>query len=102
MRRVELPVVVALAVVAALVTLLLCDLIGGIARTKGRSYWTWFALGLLLWFPALIAVLVLPARTPVATGRGPGRLETALAAVLVVLGAAALAAGAAAAVAYAP
>lgn len=98
----ELPVVVALAVVAALVVLLLCDLAGGIARAKGRSYWGFFALGLLLCFPALILALVLPARGEVPAGQDPGRGETAVAALLVLTGAAALAAGAVAAVAYAP
>lgn len=57
----ELLPVVVLAVVAALVTLVLCDLAGGIARSKGRSYWTYFALGLLLWFPSLLLALRLPA-----------------------------------------
>ena len=98
----ELPVVVAVAVVAALATLLVCDLAGGIARAKGRSYWGFFAFGLLLWFPALLTALALPARGEVTPPRGPGRLETAVAAVLVLLAAAALAAGAAAVVAYAP
>ena len=98
----ELPVVVALAVAAALVTLLLCDLAGGIARAKGRSYWVFFAFGLLLWFPALITALLLPERAPVPGGRPPGRPETALGALLVLLGVAAVAAGAAAAVSYAP
>ena len=56
----ELPVVVAVAVAAALVTLLMCDLAGGVARAKGRSYWGFFAFGLLLWFPALITALLLP------------------------------------------
>lgn len=102
MRPVELPVVVALAVVVALVTLLLCDLAGGIARAKGRSYWGLFALGLLLWFPALILALVLPARGEVPAGRAPGRGETVVAALLVLTGAVALVAGAVAAVAYAP
>lgn len=98
----ELPVVLAVAAAAALVTLLLCDLSGGIARTKGHSYWGFFAFGLLLWFPALITALVLPAPEPVAAGQGPGRVETAAGGLLVLLGVAALAAGAAAAVSYAP
>lgn len=98
----ELPVVVAVAVAAALVTLLLCDLAGGIARAKGRSYWAFFAFGLLLWFPALITALLLPERQQVAGGRAPGRPETALGGLLVLLGVAAAIAGAAAAVSYAP
>ncbi len=98
----ELPAVVAVAVAAALLTLLLCDLAGGIARAKGRSYWAFFAFGLLLWFPALITALLLPEREPVPAARAPGRPETLLGALLVLLGVAALAAGAAAAVSYAP
>ena len=102
MRGVELPLVVALAVVAALVTLLLCDLAGGIARAKGRSYWLFFAFGLLLWFPALLTALALPARGALPPAPAPGRLERTLGAVLVLLAVLALAAGAAAAVTYAP
>ena len=97
----ELPVV-ALAVAAALITLLLCDLAGSIARAKGRSYWAFFALGLLLWFPALLTALALPARADVPAGRGPGRVEKAVAALLLLLGAAALTAAVVAVVAYAP
>ena len=98
----ELPVVVAVAVAAALVTLLVCDLAGSIARAKGRSYWAFFAFGLLLWFPALITALVLPERAPVVATRPPRRPEKALGGLLVLLAVAALAAGAAAAVSYAP
>lgn len=98
----ELLVVVPVAIVVALLTLLLCDLVGGIARAKGRSYWLFFALGLLLWFPALLAVLLLPARGEVAQGRPPRRLEKAGAVVVAVIGALVAAAGLAAAVAFAP
>lgn len=98
----QLPVVVAVAVVTAVVTLLMCDLAGSIARVKGRSYWGLFAFGLLLWFPALITALVLPERAPVPAARAPGRPEAALGALLLLVAVAALAAGAAAAVSYAP
>ena len=97
----ELLPVVVLAVVAAVVTLVLCDLAGGIARAKGRSYWAYFALGLLLWFPALLLALRLPAPEGV-TGPEPGRAERAVATVLMALAALAAAVGIAAAVAYAP
>jgi hypothetical protein len=99
---VELPVLIALAAAAALVTLLVCDLAGGIARAKGRSYWLFFALGLLLWFPALIAALALPARSQVPAAHGPGRLETAAAGLLLLLAVLAVAAAATAVVSYAP
>ena len=102
MRRVELPVAVALAVVGALVTLVLCDLAGGIARAKGRSYWLFFAFGLLLWFPALIVALALPPRGDVPEGPAPRRLESVVATVLLAVAALAAAAGIAAAVSYAP
>ena len=98
----ELPVVLAVAAVAGLVTLLVCDLAGGIARAKGRSYWGFFALGLLLWFPALIAALAVPARAQAPVGRAPGRGEQVVALLLLLVGALAVAAGVAAAVAYAP
>lgn len=98
----ELALVVPVAIVVAALTLVLCDLAGSIARAKGRSYWRFFALGLLLWFPALIAALALPARQDVAEGRPPRRLETAVSAVLVVVGAVAAAAGLVAAFAFAP
>lgn len=102
MRRVELPVVLAVAAAAALVTLLMCDLAGGVARAKGRSYWGFFAFGLLLWFPALITALALPARGDVPAARAPGRLESGLGVVLALLALTALVAGAGAAVTYAP
>lgn len=98
----ELPVLIALAAVTALVTLLLCDLAGSTARAKGRSYWAFFAFGLLLWFPALLTALLLPARGEVVEGRAPGRAETAVAVLLVVLGVLAVVAAGAAAVSYAP
>jgi hypothetical protein len=98
---VELLPVAVLAVVAALVTLVLCDLAGAIARTKGRSYWTYFVLGLLLWFPSLLLALRLPAPEGVAASE-PGRPERVVATVLMALAALAAAAGLAAAVAYAP
>jgi hypothetical protein len=99
---VELPVAVALAVVGALITLVLCDLAGGIARAKGRSYWAFFALGLLLWFPGILAALALPDPGGVPAAPAPGRTERVLATALAVLGAIAVAAGIAAAIAYAP
>ena len=97
----DLPLVIALALVGGLITLALCDLAGGIARAKGRSYWAFFAFGLLLWFPSLITALALPG--PDATS-GPDAAppERVLATVLVVLAAVVVAAGIAAAVAYAP
>lgn len=98
----ELPVVIGVAVAVALVTLLVGDLAGGIARAKGRSYWAFFAFTLLLWFPALITALLVPARGEVLAARAPGRPETVLGGLLVLLGVSALAAGAAAAVSYAP
>lgn len=98
----ELPVVLALAAVAALVTLLVGDLAGSTARAKGRSYWAFFAFALLLWFPALLAALLLPARTDVPVAAPPRRAEQAAGALLVLLGVLALAAGAVAAVSYAP
>lgn len=97
----ELLPVVVLAVVTALVTLVLCDLAGGIARAKGRSYWTFFALGLLLWFPSLLLALRLPAPEG-AVAPEPSRAERVVATVLMALAALAAAAGIAAAVAYAP
>jgi hypothetical protein len=86
----------------AVLTLVLCDLTGGIARAKGRSYWLFFAFGLLLWFPALITALLLPARAQPAEVAAPRRLERVLAGVLVALGAVAAGAGLVAAVAFAP
>jgi len=99
---VELPVVVPVAVVGALLTLVLCDLVGGIARTKGRSYWGFFAFGLLLWFPALIVALAVSAHGQPAEGPPPRRLETAAAGLVVALGALAAGVGLVAAVAFAP
>jgi energy-coupling factor transporter transmembrane protein EcfT len=101
-HAVELLPVVALAVVGALLTLLLCDLAGDIARAKGRSYWLFFAFGLLLWFPALIVALRLYDRTGVEPAPEPGAAESAVAAVLVALAAFAAVAGFGAALAYAP
>ena len=98
----ELLLVVPLALVAGVVTLVLCDLAGGIARAKGRSYWLFFALGLLLWFPSLVAALALPARTEPAGGPAPGRVETAVGLLLLLVAALAVAAGLGVAVAYAP
>ena len=102
MRGVELAVVVPVAIVVALLTLVLCDLAGSIARARGRSYWLFFAFALLLWFPALIAALALPARTEVVAGPPPRRAETVLSAVLIGLGALVAGAGLVAAVAFAP
>lgn len=98
----DLSLVVPVAVVGALLTLVLCDLAGGIARAKGRSYWLFFAFGLLLWFPSLITALALPARHDVADGPGPRRAETVLSAALAGLGVLAAGAGLLAAVAFAP
>jgi hypothetical protein len=98
---VELPVAIALAVVGALVTLAVCDLAGGIARAKGRSYWLFFAFGLLLWFPALLTALALKERDALPAVPGPRRLEVVLGTVLLVVGALAAAAGVAAALSYA-
>lgn len=102
MRPVELLPVLAVAVVVALLTLVLCDLAGGIARAKDRSYWLFFAFGLLLWFPAILVALRLPDRGSVPPARDAGRAEQAVATVLVVLAVLAGAAGVAAAVAFAP
>ena len=103
MPAVELLVVVALAVVVGLVTLVLCDLAGGIARAKGRSYWAFFAFGLLLWFPSLLTALALPDRSGAgAAGQPPQGAERAVALALLVLAALGLAAAVYAAVSYAP
>ena len=98
----ELLLVVPLAVVVALVTLVLCDLAGGIARAKGRSYWLFFVFGLLLWFPALITALTIADRNDVPAGPEPGRGESVLGKVVLALGALAAVAGVVAAVAFAP
>lgn len=98
----DLLVVLPAAVVLALLTLVLCDLTGGIARAKGRSYWGFFVFALLLWFPALLTALALPAKAEPAEGPAPRRLETVLSSVLVGLGALAAGAGLVAAVAFAP
>lgn len=93
---------VPVALVVAVLTLVLCDLAGGIARVKGRSYWLYFALGLLLWFPALLGALLVRPVAEVADQPEPGRPELALSALVAALGAAAAVAGLAVAVAYAP
>ena len=98
----ELAVVVPVAIVVALLTLVLCDLAGSIARAKGRSYWLFFAFALLLWFPALLTALALPARTEVVAGRPPRRPEKVLSAALIGVGALVAGAGLVAAVAFAP
>lgn len=98
----ELLVVVPVAIVVALLTLVLCDLVGGIARAKGRSYWVFFALTLLLWFPALLTVLLLPARGVFGEARPPRRPERAFGILAAVLGTVSAAAGLVAAVAFAP
>lgn len=97
----ELLPVVAAAVVLALVTLVLCDLAGSIARARGRSYWGFFAFGLLLWFPALIAALRLSADGP-AGAPEPGRAATVAVVVLLAVAAVTGVVGIVAAVAYAP
>lgn len=95
-------IAVPVALVVALLTLVLCDLAGGVARAKGRSYWLFFALGLLLWFPGLLgALLVRPAVDPADTP-APRRPELALGALAAALGALAAVGGLAVAVAYAP
>lgn len=98
----ELLVVVPVAVVVALVTLLVCDLAGSIARAKGSSYWGFFAFGLLGWFPALLAALAMRDRGDVLAGPDARRAETVLATTVVVLAVLAAAAGLAAALLYAP
>ena len=97
----ELLPIIVLAVVTALGTLALCDLAGSIARAKGRSYWKYFALGLLLWFPSLLLALRLPAPEG-ATAPEPGRAERVAGTVLMALAVLAAAAGIGAAVAYGP
>jgi hypothetical protein len=99
---VELLAVVGVALAVALVTLLLCDLAGSIARAKGTSYWRFFLLGLLLWFPALLAALALPDRSGGEPVRDTGRAETAVAGLLAAVGAAAAAVGVWAAITAAP
>ena len=99
----EIAVAVGLAVLVALVTLVLCDLAGSIARAKGGSYWGFFAFGLLLWFPSLLTALALPDRSGAApAARPPRRVETGVALVLLALAALAVAASVYAAVSYAP
>lgn len=95
-------IAVPVALVVAVLTLLLCDLAGGIARAKGRSYWLFFALTLLLWFPGLLGALLVSPRTEVAVGRDPRRPELALGTVVAALGAVTAVAGLAVAVTYAP
>ena len=90
---------VALAVGLAVVTLLLCDQAGSTARAKGRSYWLFFALGLLLWFPALLAAHLLPVH-PSASRVGRG--ELAVGGLVTVLALAAAVAAIVAALQYAP
>ncbi len=98
----ELLVVVPLAVVVALMTLVLCDLAGSIARGKGRSYWLYFAFGLLLWFPALLTALNLPDRAGVTAGPSPSRGESVTAVAVLALGALAVVAAIAGALLFAP
>ena len=98
----ELLVVVPVAIVVALLTLVLCDLVGSIARVKGRSYWAFFAFTLLLWFPALLTALLLPAKGVLAEARPPRLLERSFGILAAVLGTLAAAAGLTAAVAFAP
>ena len=101
MRSVELLPVVAVAVVVALVTLVLCDLAGSIARARGRSYWAFFAFGLLLWFPALIVALRLPTDAAAPAAPEPGRAGSVLGVVLLALGLVTGVAGVVAAIAFA-
>ena len=93
---------VPVALVVALLTLVLCDVAGGIARAKGRSYWLFFALGLLLWFPGLLGALLVRPATDVADVPEPRRAEVALGTLAAVLGAMTAVAGLAVAVTYAP
>lgn len=93
--------VIVIAVLAALVTVVVCDVAGSIARSNGRSYWLFFALGLLLWFPALIAAVLLPDRGDRPAPAGPGRGELAVGAVGGLLGLGGLAAAAWALLSYA-
>lgn len=95
-------IAVPVALVVAVLTLLLCDLAGGIARAKGRSYWVFFALTLLLWFPGLLAALLVRPAADVAETPAPRRPELALGTVAAVLGGLVAIGGLAVAVAYAP
>lgn len=95
-------IAVPVALAVGVLTLLLCDLAGGIARAKGRSYWLFFALTLLLWFPGLLAALLVRPAVDVAETPGPRRPELALGTVAAVLGGLVAIGGLAVAVAYAP
>lgn len=97
-----LPIAIPVALVVAVLTLVLCDLAGGVARAKGRSYWLLFALTLLLWFPGLLGALLVSPRGEVATGGDPRRTELAVGGVIAALGAVTAVAGLAVAVTYAP
>ena len=99
-----MPLLIALpvALVVAVLTLLLCDVAGGIARAKGRSYWAFFALTLLLWFPGLLAALLVRPAAEVAESPAPRRPELALGTLAAVLGGLAAVGGLALAVVYAP
>lgn len=93
---------VPVALVVAVLTLVLSDLAGGIARAKGRSYWLFFVLTLLLWFPGLLGALLVSARGEVVVTADPRRPELALGTLAAVLGGIVAAAGLAVAVGYAP
>lgn len=95
-------IAVPVALVVAVLTLLMCDLAGGIARAKGRSYWLFFALTLPLWFPGLLAALLVSPRDEIVMGRDPRRPERVLGSVVAALGALTAVAGLAIAVTYAP
>ena len=95
-------IAVPVALVVAVLTLLLCDLAGGIARAKGRPYWLFFALTLLLWFPGLLGALLASPRGEIALGPDPRRPERALGSVVAAVGALTAIAGLAVAVTYAP
>ena len=95
-------IAVPVALVVAVLTLLLCDVAGGIARAKGRSYWLFFVLTLLLWFPGLLGALLVTSRVEVTSASPPRRPELVLGAVAAVLGGVVALAGVAAAVVYAP
>ena|SRR5687768_10601683 len=95
-------IAVPVALVVAVLTLVLCDLAGGIARAKGRSYWLFFALTLLLWFPGLLGALLVRPAADVPDLPAARRPELALGAFVAALGALAAVGGLAVAVAYAP
>lgn len=97
-----LPIALPVALVVAVLTLVLCDVAGGLARVKGRSYWLYFAGTLVLWFPGLLAALLVRPRTEIPEVGPPRRTEVALGTLAAALGALAALGGLAVAVGYAP